>query len=114
MFGFKSRYLQLLETIVKQNRIIIQNENLILAKLDIEGVNMGKVEDAIAALRAEVEAETSVEQSAIKLIQSLADQVLANVGDPDAILEVVAKIKASSDALAAAVVANTEPAAPAQ
>jgi hypothetical protein len=67
---------------------------------------------ALDALTAQVTENTDLEQSAILLIQGLADQI-ANAGtDPAALAALSAKLKSSADALAAAITANT-PAPPA-
>ena len=62
-------------------------------------------------LKVQVTANTTVEQSAITLIQGLAAQIKASANHPAAIQALSDQLKASSDALAAAVAANT-PAAP--
>ena len=68
---------------------------------------------ALSDLQAQVTAQTTVEQSAITLIQSLAAQITAANGvSPAAVEAVVAQFQSSASALAAAVTANT-PAAPA-
>ncbi len=75
---------------------------------------MSEISDAVAALQAQVTAETTVEQSAITLIQGLVQKVndaIANAADAaaavTAVQAVTAAVKASSDPLAAAVAANT-------
>ncbi len=67
--------------------------------------------EALNALVAQVEAQTTVELSAIALIQGLADELKKAGTDPVAIADLTAKLKNSADALAAAITANT-PAAP--
>ena len=62
-------------------------------------------------LVAQVAASTQVEQSAVTLIQGLADQIAAAKDDPAQIAKLSADLKAGTDALAAAITANT-PAAP--
>lgn len=64
--------------------------------------------DALTSQVAQVE---TVEQSAVTLIKGLADQLKAISNDPVAILALADRLHTSSDALAAAVTANT-PAAP--
>jgi hypothetical protein len=59
------------------------------------------------ALQAEVARNTSVDQSAIILLTRLAEQIAANANDPVAMQKLADDLKASSDALAAAVAANT-------
>jgi hypothetical protein len=65
------------------------------------------------ALQAEVARNTSVDQSAIVLLTGLARQIEALKGDPVELQVLADSLKASSDALAAAVAANTV-AAPAE
>lgn len=65
------------------------------------------------ALTAEVTNNTSVEQSAITLIQNIATELAAAGTDPVALAALVTKLQTNDAALAAAVTANT-PAAPAQ
>jgi hypothetical protein len=73
---------------------------------------MSSFDDALAGLRTQVAANTSAEGSAVTLIQQLAALIAANVSDPAKLTELSTQLKASADALAAAVTANT-PAAPA-
>lgn len=63
-------------------------------------------------LTAEVTNNTSVEQSAITLIQNIATELAAAGTDPVALAALVTKLQTNDAALAAAVTANT-PAAPA-
>lgn len=63
----------------------------------------------LEALKAEVARNTEVDESAIVLIQGIAAQLEELKGDPAAIQALADRLKASSDALAAAVVANTAP-----
>ena len=65
----------------------------------------------LTALTAEVTRNTEVDQSAIALLTGLAAQIEALKTDPIALQALADTMKGSSDALAAAVVANT-PAAP--
>lgn len=64
------------------------------------------------ALTAEVAQDTTVEASAVTLIQGLAAQITAAGTDPAKLSALTASLTASSTALASAVAANT-PAAPA-
>jgi glutamate-1-semialdehyde aminotransferase len=61
----------------------------------------------LAALTAQVTQNTTVEQSAITLIQGLAAQLVANANDPAAIAALAASLNTSATSLAAAVTANT-------
>lgn len=59
------------------------------------------------ALSAQVAANTTVELSAITLINGLVAQIAAAGTDPVALAKLTADLKASADALAADVAANT-------
>ncbi len=63
-------------------------------------------------LQAQVALTVSVEASALTLIEGLAAKLEAAGNDPVQIAAIVGQLKASSDGLAAAILANT-PAAPA-
>jgi len=65
----------------------------------------------LSALTAEVARNTEVDSSAIALLTGLAAQIEALKTDPVALQTLADQMKGSSDALAAAVLANT-PAAP--
>ena len=65
----------------------------------------------LTALTAEVERNTTVDESAIALLTGLAAQIEALKTDPAALQALADTMRGSSDALAAAVLANT-PAAP--
>jgi hypothetical protein len=80
----------------------------LLRALLAQGEKMSKELDDLTA---EVAAETTVEASAVTLIQGLAAQITAAGTDPAKLAALTTQIKTSSDALAAAVAANT-PAAP--
>lgn len=64
------------------------------------------------ALTAEVANETTVEKSALKLIQSFAAQLDAAGTDPVALAALASTLKANDTELAAAVAANTPAATP--
>jgi hypothetical protein len=66
---------------------------------------------SIDDLTAQVAASTTVEASAVTLIQGLAARLAAAGTDPTKLAALGASLKTSADALAAAVTANT-PAAP--
>ncbi len=88
-------------------------EELLTALIKQGSDNMATVQEAMDALTAEVARNTTVDESAITLINGLADQLAALLaaGDPAVLVSgietIVAKLKGDSDALAAAVVANT-------
>ena len=67
--------------------------------------------DPLAALTAQVTANTTVESSAVTLIQGLAAAVQAAAGDPAKLAALVTSLNKSATALSAAITANT-PAAP--
>jgi hypothetical protein len=80
-----------------------------LAAINAQGaVNMAAIDD----LTAQVTQNTSVESSAVTLIQGIAAQLAAAGTDPVALAALTAQLTSSATALAAAVAANT-PAAPA-
>jgi hypothetical protein len=68
---------------------------------------------SLASLQAQVQKTTDVEASAILLIQGIAAQLAAAKEDPAAIQALADSLKAKTDDLAAAIVANT-PVAPAE
>ncbi len=61
----------------------------------------------LSALQAEVEQQTAVVQSAITLINGLAQQLRDAAGDPAAVQALADQLDASTQALADAVAANT-------
>lgn len=61
----------------------------------------------LTALTAQVAQNTTVEQSAVTLIQGLAAQIAAAGTDPVALAALVSQLNSSATALAAAVTANT-------
>ncbi len=66
---------------------------------------------ALDDLAVQVQANADAEAAAVALIQGLAAEIAAAAGDSAKVAALAAELKASGDALAAAVVANT-PAAP--
>lgn len=65
------------------------------------------MEAVIEQLRAEVERNSSVDASAITLLQTLADKIEQIKASPTELQALVESLRAQSDTLAAAVVANT-------
>lgn len=65
----------------------------------------------LTALKAQVEKNNQVIESAITLINGLADQIRNSANDPAAIQAIADSMNAESEKLAAAIAANT-PAAP--
>ncbi len=76
--------------------------------LFLEGKRMSKEFDDLVA---QVAATESVELSAISLIQGLAQQIADAAEEPSRLADLTARLKASADSLAAAIVANTPAAA---
>lgn len=62
----------------------------------------------LTSLTAQVTQNTTVEQSAVRLIQGLAAQVTAAGTDPTALAALVTQLNTSATSLAAAVAANTQ------
>jgi hypothetical protein len=73
----------------------------------VSRAEFGMVMKEIDDLESAVKEDTDAENSAITLIQKLADQIAANATDPARITQLAQNLRASSAALAAAVVANT-------
>lgn len=69
-----------------------------------------KIMSALTDLQAQVTANTTVEGSAVTLIQGIAKQLADAIaaGDPAALAALSTNLKTSADALAAAVAANTQ------
>ena len=67
----------------------------------------------LTALTAQVAQNTSVEASAVTLIQGLASQLAAAGTDPVALATLQSQLQTSASALAAAITANTPAASPA-
>jgi len=91
--------LSLLQQVIQQLNSMETKENTIMAALD--------------DLTAQVASNTTVEGSALTLIQGLAAQLAAAIasGNPAALSNLQTQLKSSADALAAAVAANTPAAA---
>lgn len=70
-------------------------------------VSTPSMEAVIEQLRAEVERNSSVDASAITLLQTLADKIEQIKASPTELQALVESLRAQSDTLAAAVVANT-------
>lgn len=70
---------------------------------------MAELED----LQAQVAANKTVIDSALVLINGIADRIKAAGTDPQKLADLTASLKAEDDQLAAAVTANTPPAPPA-
>jgi DNA repair exonuclease SbcCD ATPase subunit len=70
-------------------------------------VSTPSMEQVIEQLRAEVERNSSVDDSAIQLIMNLADQIEQHQNNPAELQALVTTLREKTDALAASVVANT-------
>lgn len=87
----------------------------LLHRIDIRLTQLEKhIMSALDNLRAQVERNTSVTDSAITLLQGLKSQLDAAIasGDPAAVQAVADTLGSETDKLAAAVTANTPAAAP--
>lgn len=74
-------------------RVILNNQEKMMSQLD--------------DLKAQVAANKSIAQSAVTLINGIADRITAAGTDPQALADLTASLKSDDDALAAAVQANT-------
>ena len=84
-----------------------QKLDLIITMLTESKVRENKMATDLSALQAEVERNGQVDQSAIVLLNGLAAKIEELKTDPAALQAFADSLKGSSDALAAAVVANT-------
>jgi hypothetical protein len=73
---------------------------------------MKRIMADLTTLITQVQATTDAETAAVQCIQGLAAQLEAAKGNQAAIDDIVIKMKASADALGAAIMANTTPPAP--
>jgi chromosome segregation ATPase len=80
----------------------------LIAASNLEAKQMSALDDALAALTAQVKANTDAEQSALTLINNLADMIKADADDPVKVQALADQLKVSADALAAAVTDNTQ------
>ena len=99
---------RMFSSVLQQLGQVLANQKTILARL---GSMETKIMATIADIETEVTNETTVDQSVLTLVQGLVAQVEANKNDPAKLDALLAKMKANSQSLADAVVANT-PAAP--
>ena len=81
-------------------------DTIISMLVDIQGKEIIIMAD-LTSLTAQVAANTELEASAVALIQGLADLLKQAGTDPVALKALEDQMKASADALAAAIVANT-------
>ena len=96
------------ERILEKLSEIILRLAAIEARLAIQGeMTMSAIDD----LTTQVAANTSVEASAVQLIQGIASQLSAAGTDPSKLAALTSQLNASAAALSAAILANT-PAAP--
>jgi hypothetical protein len=87
------RYIKRMDHILNTMKHISRKESSIMADLE--------------ALTSQVQENTTVEASAIALLNGLSEQLAAMATDPVAIANLADQLKASADALSAAIVANT-------
>jgi hypothetical protein len=110
-FSLFSGSAQLAEILANQKQIL-SNQAVILSKLQILSAQ-GTTEMAdLSALQTEVTNNTTVEQSAITLINGLAAQITAAGTDPVALGALVTQLQTNDAALAQAVAANTAAGSP--
>ena len=83
------------------NLLMLQTLTLLLGKVNDMTIQMD-------ALTREVEEQTTVVDSAITLLESLAEEIRANAADQVALGELADRLDASGTALADAVAANTK------
>lgn len=76
-------------------------------KIDLLTERIKEMSAALDALKVQVERNTQVDQSAITLIEGIAQQLQELKDDPAAIEALSNELQASTDALSAAVSANT-------
>jgi hypothetical protein len=89
---------------VKQDPEVMALLDAILPRLDLmEKIIMAALDD----LTAQVAANRSVSQSALILINGIADRITAAGADPTKLAALTASLKSDDDALAAAVTTNT-------
>ena len=93
MFGESKQIFNLLQQIDTKLDLILEKEGIIMSDL--------------TSLTAQVTQNTSVEGSAVTLIQGLAAQITAAGTDPVALAALTTQLNTSATALAAAVAANT-------
>ena len=85
-------------------------DRLVIA-VETHNQTINKMATSLDALIVQIERTTAVEASAVALIQDLAERLSEIATDPLAVQLLADQLKASADALAAAIAANT-PAAP--
>ncbi len=93
-----------IRTQIKLNRILFFVERI----FELQGAIMAELDD----LTAQVAANKTVIDSALVLINGIADRIKAAGTDPAALKALTDNLKAEDDALAAAVTANTPPVPP--
>lgn len=87
--------------------LILAQQDLIFSQLRIMTLKGEQMAADLTELQAQVERNTTVVASAIDLLVGLAQQIEDLKADPVALQALADKIRNSTDALAAAVVANT-------
>ncbi|HEY5985736.1 MAG TPA: hypothetical protein VIV12_05030 [Streptosporangiaceae bacterium] len=90
---------------------VLAGQQQILAALAAVQQGESRMAMSLDALAAQVQKNTDAEASAVTLLNTLSDLIRSSAADPAKVTALADSLKASSDALAAAIVANT-PAAP--
>lgn len=106
MFGSR---LKRVEALLVEQREMLLAQSALLVQLIERDKTMAT---DLTALTAAVTNETTVEASAVTLLQQLSSQLASVATDPVAVAALASQINAGATALAAAITANT-PAAPA-
>jgi hypothetical protein len=102
---FEHESLHLLHTILSQVQALSLGQSVLYSQEK-------KIMASLTELEAQVDANTTVEGSAVVLIQGIAQQLadlIAAGADPTKLQAMVDKLNASATALSAAVAANTTP-----
>lgn len=87
--------------------MVEQKLDRIITMLEKSKTREKQMSNDLSALQSEVERNGAVDQSAIVLLNGLAAKIEELKGDPAALQAFVDSLRGSSDALAAAVTANT-------
>lgn len=91
----------------RRKSVVEQKLDRIITMLEKSKTREKQMSNDLSALQSEVERNGAVDQSAIVLLNGLAAKIEELKGDPAALQAFVDSLRGSSDALAAAVTANT-------
>src|ERR1044072_5409156 len=86
---------------------LMQMVDYIFSTISDLGEKVGVLMAVLDDLRTQVERTTGLEQSAITMIQGLAQQIQDAAGNESAVQELASQLSSNADALAAALAANT-------